>query len=145
MDRLGELTIQNHIDFVLQWFILATAVWGYYMVRRSQKRHGWGLFGATVANIAAIVVLMTPRLIVHIPEINLAHLDMHASLILLHSSIGAVAAGLSVTLVALWGKVNFRLGRCRRQGLMALSFVIWMLAAGVGIFGYLRHTFGFLP
>ncbi len=140
---MGELTWQNHVDFVIQLGLLVGTLYGYYTFRRSQKKHSQAWLTVTLVNAAAIIALMTPRLIDHIPEISLTKPDIHALFILSHSTVGTLAAGLSILLIATWGMVNFRLGRCRRQDLMALTFVTWMIAAGIGILGYLRHTFGF--
>jgi hypothetical protein len=139
---MGELTTLNHIDFVVQWLILGVALYGFYAVRISQKKHSRAFLWATSFNIGAIVFLMGPRLLAHIPEINLFHLDIHASLILAHSSVGLLATAVAVLLLMKWKAVDFRLGMCRRQDLMALSFITWMIASGVGVFGYLRHLFG---
>lgn len=61
---------------------IAVAAYGFYMTRYSQKKHGWSLFTATLVNLAAIFILMTPRLISHIPEIDLMNLSTHAAIIL---------------------------------------------------------------
>ena len=132
---------QNHVDFVLQLAILSGALYGFYTFRRSQRNHSRTFLGVTVVNMAAIAFLMIPRLLMHIPEMSLSDLDTHATIIISHSSIGTVAAAVSVLLIVTWGLADFKLGRCKRQDLMALSFIAWMIAAGIGIFGYLGHTF----
>lgn len=141
---MGELAWQNHVDFIVQLGVLAGTLYGYYTYRKSQRKHSKAFLAVTAVNTAAIFLLMTPRLLDHIPEISLSNLDVHATLILTHSTIGAVAAIVSVALIITWGMVDFKLGKCRRQDLMALTFITWVIAAGVGIFGYLRHTFGWL-
>jgi len=140
---MGELTWQNHVDFIVQIGLLIGTLYGYYTFRRSQKRHSRTWFAVTIANVAAILALMTPRLIDHIPELSITNPSVHALFILSHSTVGTLAAALSVTLIVSWGMTDFRLGRCRRQNLMALTFTTWMIAAGIGIIGYLRHVFGF--
>ncbi len=140
---MSELTWQNHVDFVIQLGLLIGTSYGYYTFKRSQRRHSQTWLAVTLINAAAIFALMTPMLISHIPEISLTHPDTHALFILTHSTAGTVAGGLSILLIATWGMANFKLGRCRRQDLMALTFVAWMAAEFIGILGYLRHTFGF--
>ncbi len=140
---MGELTWQNHVDFIVQIGLLMGTLYGFYTFRKSQRKHSQTWLAVTLVNAAAIFILMTPRLIDHIPEISLTNPSVHALFILSHSSIGTIAAALSILLIVTWGMADFKLGRCKRQDLMALSFFTWMIAAGIGILGYLRHTFGF--
>lgn len=140
---MGELNWQNHVDFVIQLGLLAGTAYGFYTFRRSQRRHSQTWLAVTLVNAAAILALMTPRLIDHIPEISITQPDTHALFILSHSGVGVIAAGLSVLLIATWGMANFSLGKCRRRDLMAVTFITWMVAAFIGVLGYLRHTFGF--
>ncbi len=140
---MGELTWQNHVDFVVQVGLLIGTAYGYFSFRRNQRRHSQTWLAVTLINAAAIFVLMTPRLIDHIPEISLTNPSTHALFILSHSTVGTLSAAVSILLIASWGMKDFKLGKCRRQDLMALTFVTWMIAAFIGILGYLRHTFGF--
>ncbi len=136
---MGELNIFNHVDLIVQLFVLSATLYGFMMFRRDQGKHARSFFLATAVNVSAIFLLMTPRLRDHLPEISFTSPSTHAIIIISHSSIGAIAAVFSILLIASWGMKDFKLGRCRRKDMMAIAFITWMLATGIGIFGYLRH------
>jgi hypothetical protein len=123
------------VNLLVQVTLLAVLTLGALQARRGRPdTHQWLMTGAVIVNAAAIILVMNPSFFRALPSTLRNPGSLRSMLIWPHMIIGALAELLGVyiairTRVEISGPVGWR----RAIPTMAITWLLWVLAAAVGV------------
>ncbi len=126
------------LSLVLQLVVLALIIIAYELRRRFKFRlHGFCMFFAFAIHLAVIGAIMIPSYVEALIPITLSKPQSEISLLsLAHVPVGTAAIVLAAWIMATWrfrGQTEY----CRsKKPTMRVTFVLWLIALGIGVVFY---------
>jgi uncharacterized membrane protein YozB (DUF420 family) len=118
------------VNLIIQWIVFVFLLLG-YLKRGTRKTHGTIMATATIVNLATVLVIMAPALIMN--------WGLYEIIILGHVAVGTIAIILGL-LYSFRFLMAIRSGSalaCGNRGNMRLAFVLWIVPVFFGTYTYL--------